>query len=175
LLENSNIAVFLGRRIRRHFPVLRNLYLRTWAHDQPRIVPWVKGAVLAIRRTAFDAVAGFDESYFMYFEDADLCYRLKAAGWEVHFTPETTVVHVGGASTRQFRTEMTLRLLASTLRFYQCHASGLRLAEVALIVKALILARWVTGISRLCLTRDSTKRAEIIADTVAYRCVLFGH
>ena len=174
-LENSTIAVFLGRRIRRYVPGLRNLYLRTWAHDHPRIVPWIKGAVLAVRRTAFDAVGGFDESYFMYFEDADLCYRLNAAGWQMHFTPETTVMHVGGSSTRQCRAEMSVRLLASTLQFYQRHASRLRLAEAVLVVKALMLARWITGTARRYLTRDSAKRAEIAGDAAACRRVLFGH
>ena len=174
-LENSTIAVFLGRRIRRYVPGLRNLYLRTWAHDHSRVVPWIKGAVLAIRRIAFDAVGGFDESYFMYFEDADLCYRLSAAGWEIHFTPESTVVHVGGSSTRQCRAEMSVRLLASTLQFYQRHASRLRLAEAVLIIKALMLARWITGTARRYLTRDSAKRAEIAGDAAACRRVLFGH
>jgi GT2 family glycosyltransferase len=98
-LENSTSAILLGRLIRRHIPLLRNFYLRTWPHTSARVVPWLKGAALAIRRTAFDAVGGFDESYFMYFEDADLCYRLNAAGWKVHFVPITTVVHIGGAST----------------------------------------------------------------------------
>jgi N-acetylglucosaminyl-diphospho-decaprenol L-rhamnosyltransferase len=174
-LENSTIAVFLGRRIRRYVPGLRNLYLRTWAHDHSRVVPWIKGAVLAIRRIAFDAVGGFDESYFMYFEDADLCYRLNAAGWQMHFTPETTVMHVGGSSTRQCRAEMSVWLLASTLQFYQRHASRLRLAEAVLIIKALMLARWITGTARRYLTRDSAKRAEIAGDAAACRRVLFGH
>lgn len=52
----------------------------------------MKGAAIAIRGEAFEAVGGFDESFFMYFEDADLSYRLKAAGWQVHFAPVTTVV-----------------------------------------------------------------------------------
>jgi GT2 family glycosyltransferase len=173
-LENSRGAIFLGRLIRRHLPILRNSYLRTWPHNAARIVPWVKGAALAIRRTAFEIVGGFDESYFMYFEDADLCYRLHAAGWQVHFAPVTTVVHVGGASTRQRRTEMTVRLLASTIQFYQRHASRLHLAEVVVIVKGLMLAKWISGIARLYLTRDACKRADIAADVAACRSVLFG-
>jgi len=71
-LENSTSAFLLGRLIRCHIPLLRNSYLRTWPHNAARVVPWLKGGALAIRRTAFDAVGGFDESYFMYFEDADL-------------------------------------------------------------------------------------------------------
>jgi GT2 family glycosyltransferase len=173
-LENSTMAIFWGRLIRRHIPLLRNSYLRTWPHNAARVVPWLKGAALAIRRTAFDAVGGFDPSYFMYFEDADLCYRLTAAGWQVHFTPATTVVHVGGASTSQHRAEMNVRLLTSTIQFYQRHASSLHLLEVVLIIKGLMLARWISGTARLYLTRHPGKRAGITADIAACRSVLFG-
>jgi N-acetylglucosaminyl-diphospho-decaprenol L-rhamnosyltransferase len=174
LLENSTTAVFLGRRIRRYVPGLRSLYLRTWAHNHQRIVPWIKGAVLGIRRRAFETVGGFDHSYFMYFEDADLCYRLTAAGWEIHFTPEATVVHVGGAATRQCSAEMSVRLLASTLRFYETHASRLQFSAATCIIKALVLGRWVGGTARRCLTRDNIKRAAIAADAAAWRNVLFN-
>ncbi len=175
LLENSTTAVVLGRLIRRYIPIVRNSYLRTWPHRSARVVPWVKGAAMAVRREAFDAVGGFDESYFMYFEDADLCYRLNAADWQVHFAPVTTVVHIGGASTRQWGPEMGVRLLASTIQFYRQHASGLRIAEVVLIVKSLMLARWISGGIRLCLTRDACKRAEIAAEMGACRVVVLGH
>jgi GT2 family glycosyltransferase len=174
-LENSTSAIRLGRLIRRHIPLLRNSYLRTWPHTSARVVPWIKGAALALRRTAFDAVGGFDESYFMYFEDTDLCYRLSAAGWEVHFAPVTTVVHIGGASTRQWRAQMAVQLLASTIQFYQRHASRLCLAEAVTIVKGLMLVRWISGGVRCCLTRDACRQAEIVADMAACRRVLFGH
>jgi N-acetylglucosaminyl-diphospho-decaprenol L-rhamnosyltransferase len=170
-LENSTSAILLGRLIRRHVPVLRNSYLRTWPHSSARVVPWVKGAALAIRREAFDAVGGFDESFFMYFEDADLCYRLQAAGWQVHFAPVTTVVHVGGASTVQRRTDMAVQLLASTLRFYQRHSSALRLAGVVVIVRSLMLARIIGDTARLSVTRDTSERARIAEDRAAWQRV----
>jgi N-acetylglucosaminyl-diphospho-decaprenol L-rhamnosyltransferase len=175
LLANSPGATWVGRLIRCYVPILRNFDLRTWPHTFARVVPYVKGAALAIRREAFEVVGGFDTSFFMYFEDADLCYRLTAAGWQVHFTPETTVVHVGRASTSQHRAEMNVRLLTSTIQFYQRHASSLHLREVVLIVKGLILARWISGTARLYLTRHPGKRAGITADIAACRSVLFGH
>ena len=163
-LENSAWAVFLGRLIRRYVPLIRRLYLRTWPHDTARVVPWVKGAAIAIRRTVFEATGGFDEAFFMYFEDADLCYRLKAAGWQVHFAPVTTVVHAGGLSTRRYHREMTEQLLLSTLKFYQKHSSRLQYAATMIVVKNLLFAKWTGGTFRFCCTADVNKRREIAAD-----------
>jgi N-acetylglucosaminyl-diphospho-decaprenol L-rhamnosyltransferase len=173
-LENSTVTIFLGRKIRRYVPALRNLYLRTWPHTHPRIVPWVKGAVLAVRRQAFEAVGGFDESFFMYFEDADLCYRLRLCGWEVHFTPAATVMHVGGASTIQRSTDMAVQLLASTLQFYQLHSSRVRRAQVLTIVKSITLVRWVSRTLFLYVTRDVKTRRRITAEIAASQRVLLG-
>lgn len=174
-LENSTVAVFLGRLIRRHIPGIRGLYWRTWPHDSACIVPWVKGAVLAMRLEAFKAVDGFDESFFMYFEDADLCYRMKKAGWEIHFTPATTIVHVGGASTDQVRTDMAVQLLQSTGLFYQRHSSRLSIGVMSIIVKSLMLAKWIGGTLRLAFTHDVNRRRKISEGRAACREVLLGH
>lgn len=59
---------------------------------------WVSGACLAIRRRVLDASGGFDERFFMYHEDMDLCRRVRDAGLDVRYDPASRVVHVGGAS-----------------------------------------------------------------------------
>jgi GT2 family glycosyltransferase len=138
-LENSTCAIAVGRLIRRYVPGIRDLYLRTWPHNVARVVPWVKGAALAIRREAFDAIGGFDEAFFMYFEDADLCCRIQKAGWEVHFAPVTTVVHVGGASTDHVRADMAVQLLRSTDLFYQRHSARVSRTVMRLVMKSLVL------------------------------------
>jgi len=72
-------------------------YLRTDVEDAGP-VDWVSGACLAVRRRAFEAVGGFDEAFFMFMEDVDLCRRLHVAGWGVAYEPGGRVVHVEGAS-----------------------------------------------------------------------------
>ena len=67
-------------------------------------VDWVSGACMLVRRAAFDSVGGFDEGYWMYWEDADLCRRLVDEGWEVHFEPAAVVDHATGASGTSART-----------------------------------------------------------------------
>jgi GT2 family glycosyltransferase len=58
---------------------------------------WITGAALLARRAAFESVAGFDESIFLYMEDVDLCRRLRENGWEIGYVPEAVVYHqLGG-------------------------------------------------------------------------------
>jgi N-acetylglucosaminyl-diphospho-decaprenol L-rhamnosyltransferase len=63
-----------------------------------READWVSGAFFVVRRDAFEAVGGFDEDYFMYVEDVDLCWRLRRAGWKVWYEPSAQVVHEQGRS-----------------------------------------------------------------------------
>ncbi len=61
-------------------------------------VDWVTGAALAVRGEAFRATGGFDENFFMYFEDNDLCMRIRKAGFTVDLCPESEIIHIGGKS-----------------------------------------------------------------------------
>jgi N-acetylglucosaminyl-diphospho-decaprenol L-rhamnosyltransferase len=72
--------------------------LHNWEMDEVQLVDWVSGACLLARRSALDQVAGFDERMFLYFEDNDLCLRLRRAGWQVFYNPTVSIVHIGGAS-----------------------------------------------------------------------------
>ncbi|MCK5689352.1 glycosyltransferase family 2 protein [Myxococcota bacterium] len=64
----------------------------------PRTVPWVGGSAILISRAAFETLGGFDERFFLYFEDIDLCLRARKAGYHVVFEPRETVIHEGGRS-----------------------------------------------------------------------------
>jgi N-acetylglucosaminyl-diphospho-decaprenol L-rhamnosyltransferase len=61
-------------------------------------VDWVMGFAMLVRRAAMDEVGGFDESFFMFSEETDLCRRLWDAGWEVWYDPEAEFTHVAGAT-----------------------------------------------------------------------------
>lgn len=71
------------------------------APDLERAAGWLSGACLLLRRSAFEQVGGFDEGYFMFFEDLDLGERLGRAGWRNVHVPTAQVVHVGGTSWRE--------------------------------------------------------------------------
>lgn len=72
-----------------------------WDNSRARRVPWAVGAFLVIRRSAWEAVGGFDDRQWMYAEDLDLGWRLREAGWPARYEPRAMVDHVHGAATRQ--------------------------------------------------------------------------
>lgn len=87
------------------------------ADSGPRFAGWLSGSCLLVRRTAFEAIGGFDEGYFMYFEDVDLGYRLGRAGWANRYEPAAQATHVGGLSTRAESARMLRAHHESAIRF----------------------------------------------------------
>jgi len=141
----------------RRFPRLRSTYARAlflhrvaptleWADELIRSPhayesvaqpDWVSGACLLIRRAVLDEVGGWDERFFMYCEDIDLCARVRARGYEVRFDPSATVQHVGGASAP--RPALIPTLAASRMLYAQKHRSpaGAFAERVGLALEAL--------------------------------------
>ncbi len=104
--------------------------LRGQKQRAPREGEFLQASALLLRREAFTAVGGFDESFFMYGEEADLCARLTDAGWGLAVCPDASFVHVGGGSTGQRSDGMSVALLRSWLRLIAKRKS-LRRAERA--------------------------------------------
>ncbi len=74
---------------------------RTWADpQQPADVDWVPGAFCIVRRAAIDQTGFFDERYFLYYEEVDLCRRLRRSGWTIAYWPDLRAEHWGGESSK---------------------------------------------------------------------------
>ncbi|MBI4261238.1 MAG: glycosyltransferase family 2 protein [Actinobacteria bacterium] len=117
-----------------------------WDRTTERGVDWISGSAMFLRREALEEVGDFDERFFMYAEDVDICTRLRAAGWKVLFSPEVEVRHVGGVATRR-DPRMPLEHSRSAYRYFAKHHAGgwravlLPLAWVALRIRAAVVAR----------------------------------
>lgn len=101
-----------------------------WEHDRERQVDWAVGAAWLVRRTAVEAIGGLDESFFMYAEDVEWCWRARDAGWGVWFTPDAVVRHIGNASGAQrYGMKQPAAWIANSVRVYRRHhtAVGTRL------------------------------------------------
>jgi GT2 family glycosyltransferase len=103
---------------------------RTWADQgKPVQVDWVPGAFAIIRRDVLEQVKYFDEAFFLYHEEVDLCRRIKRAGYEVWYWPDIVVVHLGGESSKTVRSlsmsesgsQLTLWRMRSELIYYRKH------------------------------------------------------
>jgi GT2 family glycosyltransferase len=170
-------AVKIARRV----PPLRNIYLRTWPHNAQREVDWVSGAALAIRRRAFDTVGGFDPSFTFYYEETDLCYRLRQAGWSVCFTPAASVVHMGGGSSGTGgarRPELTVQLYAGLAHFYRRHYSKAAQLVLAGLLQSVAALRYMRDRLRWArLNRpnaDQRERAVVQSNMQAWQMMLRG-
>jgi len=86
-------------------------------------VDWVSGSCMLIRRAAFDAVGGFDERYFLFWEDADLCRRCRAAGWRVRYVPGASVAHTVGQSSRTAPSLSIRAFHRSAYLYYRTHSA----------------------------------------------------
>ncbi len=94
-----------------------------WDRHSEREVEWASGSSMLLRAEALRQVGLFDEDYFMYVEDVDLCTRMRAAGWQVWYSPELEVEHVVGSATRGSK-RMTLEHSKSIYRYYVKHRSA---------------------------------------------------
>ena len=75
-----------------------------WADPlQPAQVDWVPGAYSIIRRSVLDRIGFFDERFFLYYEEVDLCRRIKAAKHEIWYWPDIVVEHIGGESAKTIK------------------------------------------------------------------------
>jgi len=95
--------------------------MRDWNHNQPRQVEVLKGACIILRRQALEQVGLFDEDYFIYTEEVDLCYRFTRAGWPLYWVPRAKVVHFGGQSVEKVPDEMFMLLYSTKLIFFRKH------------------------------------------------------
>lgn len=113
--------------------------------DRATEVDWVSGACFLARRRALEDVGGFDEAYFMFAEDMDLCWRIGRAGWKVGFEPSAVVTHHEGVSRRSHPYRMAVAHHRSALRFATRTTSGagrLLLPVAALGLGARLVASW---------------------------------
>ena len=108
-------------------------------NDQPLEKDWVTGAALMIRRELFESVHGFDERFFMYFEDIDLCKRVKHIGLKSMFVSIVSLIHFGGKSYQKKDSSISVEYRRSQLRFYDKHQSVTQrmMVRVYLVLKYL--------------------------------------
>jgi GT2 family glycosyltransferase len=130
--------------------------LQSWVvpvelRPEPQQVDWISGASMMIRRSVLDAIGGFDENYFLYFEETDFCFRAKKAGILTWYVPESRIMHITGQSTNVTKRNVAPRRLPAywfeSRRRYLVMSYGAAYATAA--DAAAILANVVGSLKRI--------------------------
>ena len=143
--EISLVSGLLGRTslLTRLFPkssLVKSQFPAVTSLDAPTQVDWVSGACMLLRRRLIEQVGAFDERFFMYFEDADLCRRGREAGWSVVYLPHVEVVHEAGGSSRS-RPRAIWLLHRSAFLYHRKHGAHGPLNLFSLLVLVGLSAR----------------------------------
>jgi N-acetylglucosaminyl-diphospho-decaprenol L-rhamnosyltransferase len=169
--EHGNLAWSLRRFPRGRSTFAQALFLhRLWpaagwsdelirdpdAYTRARDAEWVSGACMLVRRSAFEAIGGFDEDFFLYCEDTDLCRRFWDAGLAVRFDPTAEVRHIGGASSNPGATQA---IAASSRVIYARKHEGRRAARLHALGVGLGAATHAVA----ALTRPAVRRGHLAA------------
>lgn len=134
--------------------ILKRYYVLDRPDNEIQPVDWVVGAALLIRRVALHQVGPLDEEFFMYSEELEWCYRLKAQGWEVDYLPTAQVVHQEGRSSEQVLPARHIHFQRSKVlffkRYYGWRGEVLRWFILSTYLYLLVLEglKWLVGHKR---------------------------
>jgi GT2 family glycosyltransferase len=153
LWEELSVATRLGELHRPGYPAV--MYA-----EEVQSVDWLGSACLLLRRSALDQVGLLDESFFIYGDEADLQYRLKKAGWEVHYLPQVSTIHFGGRSMDRWRRrKMVYR---GKILFYRKHYGLLRTSLLRLILALSSLFKLIVwGLAHFVPGKQEQARKEV--------------
>ena len=151
-------------RVNGRFPTAD--YHRVFAIDHPL------GACMTVRRAALPEVGLLDESFFLYCEEVDWCWRFKQAGWHVVHCPEVLAIHHEGQSTRQRRGEMLVQLYRSRYRLYAKHRPDWQQWVLRWLVRLGAASKVVTLLLSTVGAATAEQRSKLQEEAAAYRAVI---
>jgi O-antigen biosynthesis protein len=111
--------------------------------DQSYEVDAISGSFMFLRRDVYKQVGNLDESYFMYGEDLDWCYRIQKAGWKIYYYPETQIIHYKGESTRRSNVDEIKMFYNAMHIFVRTHLS--HSFTITLILRSAIFLKWIAA------------------------------
>jgi len=161
---------------------LASRILRRWVvpvemSPVPQPVDWVPGASMMIRPKVFEAIGGFDETYFLYFEETDFCLRAKKAGFPTWYVPESRVMHIAGQSTKVTIRNVAPKRLPSywfepRRRYFEASCGTARALAVDIVA---VLAHAVGHLKRLAQRRTDRGVPYFVRDLAQHSALWPGN
>ena len=132
-------SLLYGRTFLRSLGIFRRshkeLTARNFDFEKSGDVDQLSGAALMIRRSVMEEIGLMDESFFMYYEDVDLCLRIRKAGWRIVYLPESVITHIGGKSSDQVSARRRIMLYRSLFVYFRKHRGRFATGLFGLIFK----------------------------------------
>lgn len=123
--EFPSVATVLWRWLRLEKlytpPFYRRFLMQDWHHNEVRQVDWVLGACMLLRREPIFNIGLFDEAFYLYYEDIDVCYRLRQQGFATYFIPHAQIIHKYHRSSAHGLNHLTLEHARSIARYFRKH------------------------------------------------------
>ena len=120
-------------------------FMTDWDHNQNRVVDQVQGAFFLVRRELFEALKGFDERFYMYFEDLDFAFRARRAGWVCQYLADARAFHSGGGSSDRVKARRLFYVLCSRTRYVGRHfgyPAALQTALLSIAIECWVRLGW---------------------------------
>ena len=153
----------LDRLSPRRFP---SHFMTDWDHRESREVDQVTGAFYLVRRIVFEELKGFDERFFMYFEDLDFAYRAKLAGWKSYYLADAQALHYGGGASYQIKAKRLYYVLNSRVLYIAKHFGTP--SAIKILTASFLMEFW----ARLGWSLANLSKQSFIATIQAYRMFL---
>jgi GT2 family glycosyltransferase len=131
---------------RKHYQELK-IKNRDLNESDQGFVNKLSGAAVMVRSEVFDQVGLLDESFFLYYEDTDLFYRIIQAGWKPLYLPNATITHIGGQSSNQFSVQTKILLYRSLFMFLRKHFGVYKTFFFSLVFKPAFFLRVIDDLS----------------------------
>ena len=169
---NLATAFLESTKLQQWFPhnrILSRYYMLDTSDDATQSVDWVNGSAMFVRRELYEQIGGLDETFFMYSEELDWCYRAKQAGWEEIYLPTAQITHYEGKSSEQVVAQRDIYFHSSKVHFFRKY----RGPWVAEALRAFLLLMFAYQIvEEGCKWLVGSKRALRAARIKAYAQVL---
>jgi len=153
--------------------------MKDFSYDRQTDVDQIMGAAMMVRRSVIDEVGLMDENFFMYYEEIDLCYRIKKAGRRIVFLPDAVITHLGGRSSSQVPLKRVM-MLKSLMAFFRNHRSKAAVGLFAVVFKAGVILRNICHliiglfILVIALASFNRKRRQKAAENIALHAILLS-
>lgn len=118
-----------------------NKYAFDYMKNEASSVDWIKGAFIFATASAIQNIKGFDERFFFYGEEIDLCYRFRNIGGKVYYLPTTSIIHLGGATTLNNLTFLSKNQIIGKVQYFQKYFKGYNYSLIMIFIYLGILIR----------------------------------